>query len=154
MSQLCPQENMQKSLEYSSFSLHPVLGAEIRFCSASPSTWETDSYNNFILHLFLSAVWVLSPSLCYSQRLLKCSLQVWKRAARAGVVRWTSMSERPDFFCHPDIFFYKPDVVTWICQNEEFWYLCLKQLNIWEKEGKGIFKLNVKISAGKHLKKM
>lgn len=74
---------------------------------------------SFILDLFLSPVWILLPSLCCLQRLLKRSCQLWKRwAARAGVLGWTSVSERSYFFYHPHTFCYIPDDLTRISLKE------------------------------------
>lgn len=146
-----PTQKHAKSLKYCSFSWHPVLGAEFRFCSASPLTWGTDSYSNFILHLFLSVLF--PPISAIPKECWKCSLQLWKRAARAGVMGWSSVSEGSGFCCHLLL------QTCWCHRGLTQWVVLISvsktaYLNIylWEKEGKGIFKLNVKISAGKHLK--
>lgn len=110
---------------------------------------------SFILDLFLSPVWVVLPSLCCAQRLIKCCLQLWKRwAARAGILGWTSMSERSYFFYHPQTFYYtdftQRIILIVVCKQVIFpmdVYIYLQ-----EKWWEGIFKLNVKISTGEVLK--
>lgn len=131
------------------------LGQSSDYVQLLPQPQRQTVIINFILHLFLSSLCVLSPSLCYSQRLLKCSFPAVEKSSQGWGCRRNLNVRRSGSFCHPNTFLLQ----TWWCHWDLTQWVVLisvskpAYLNIylWKKEGKGIFKLNVKISAGKHL---